>query len=59
MKRGTLSVKPVSTFAGLVAPVAVLPLKPGAVSVTSKTTWDGSLTSNTLLPSNRRSTIHT
>jgi hypothetical protein len=34
MKSGTLTVAPVDTFAGLVAPLAVSPLMPGSLSVT-------------------------
>ena len=36
-KRGTLTTAPVSTVAGLVAPVAVSPLNPGSVSAVSYT----------------------
>src|SRR5262249_34493926 len=38
---GTLMVRPVSNWAGFVPPVAVSPLKPGSVCVTSSTTFSG------------------
>lgn len=41
--KGTFIVAPVSTVAGLVAPVAVSPLKPGSVSITSSSTKLGAL----------------
>ena len=48
MKRGTLISAPVSTVAGLVAVVAVLPAEPGAGSVTSSYTKKGGSTLKTL-----------
>ena len=48
MKRGTRISAPVSTFAGLSVLVAVLPLSPGSVSVTSRVTNVGGSTPNTL-----------
>lgn len=46
--RGTFTFAPVSTVAGLVAPVAVSPLNPGSVSVISSSTKRGGSTANTL-----------
>ena len=46
--RGTATVAPVSTVAGLLAPVAVSPLNPGSVSVISSSTNRGGSTENTL-----------
>ena len=48
MNSGTLISAPVSRVAGLVALVAVLPAKPGSVSVTSSSTNVGGSTRNTL-----------
>ena len=48
MNRGTFIDAPVSTTAGFVAPVAVSPLNPGSVSVTSSYTNNGGSTANTL-----------
>ena len=46
--KGTFTVAPVSTVAGLVAPVAVSPLNHGSVSVISNSTNKGGSTENTL-----------
>ena len=46
MKSGTCTVAPVSSVAGLVAPVAVSPRTPGSVRVTASSTKDGSSTEN-------------
>ena len=48
MNRGTLISAPVSTVAGFVAFVAVSPLIPGYVSVTSRSTKYGGSTPNTV-----------
>ena len=44
---GTITVAPVSTIAGFVAPCAVSPLNPGSVSVISSSTNSGGSTENT------------
>ena len=41
MKRGTLTLYPVESVAGLVAQVTVFPFSPGAVSVTARLTKFG------------------
>ena len=48
MNRGTFTSAPVSTVAGLVTLVAVLPAKPGSVSVTTRSTKLGTSTPKTL-----------
>jgi len=48
MNKGTVITAPVSTFAGLLAPVAESPLTPGSVSTTSNSTKFGALTWNAL-----------
>ena len=49
MNKGTCTWAPVSTTAGFVAPVAVSPLNPGSVSVTSNSTNKGGSIANTTL----------
>jgi len=44
IKRGTITVAPVSTTAGLVAFVAVFPFMPGSVDVTVSVTLEGKST---------------
>ena len=51
MNKGTLTEAPVSTVAGFVAFVAVFPLTPGSVCVTSKITLAGISTDNGILSS--------
>ena len=51
INKGTLMVYPVSTFACLVALVAVLPLTPGSVWMTLSTTLGGNSTINGWLSS--------
>ena len=41
INKGTFTIAPVSSVAGLVAFVAVFPLTPGSVETTSKTTLGG------------------
>ncbi|CFO39514.1 Uncharacterised protein [Staphylococcus aureus] len=48
--KGTFKVYPVSTVADLVAPLAVSPLIPGSVSVTTSSTVFGNSTPSVSLP---------
>ena len=48
INNGTVIIAPVSTLAGLLAPVAESPLTPGSVSTTSSSTKFGALTWNAL-----------
>ena len=49
INKGTVTTAPVSTFAGLFAPVAESPLTPGSVSTTSNSTKFGALTWNLIV----------